>query len=96
MPPSLPADTLAYPCFYPFGKSAGLEDEQSYPILPASHPGAATFTASLSQGRGNLAGSLPMGNVMGVCSLDSGNGIPNMVSATLTGWGLPGEEWSPL
>ena len=37
-----------------------------------------------------------MGNVMGPCSPDSGNGIPHMVSAVLIGWGLPGEEWSPL
>lgn len=60
----LPTGTLAHPHFFPFGKSTGLEDEQPGPILPASHPEAAAFADFLSQGRGDIAGSLPMGNVM--------------------------------
>lgn len=73
--------------------SAGLEDKQWDPVVLASHPKDA---ASLRQCRGNLAGSLPTGNVVETRSSDSERGIPNMVSATLTGWGLLGEEWSPL
>lgn len=63
-PTVLPAGTLAYPYSYPFGRAlAQRMSSQNSSSLP--HPGAATFTASLSQGRRDLVGSLPMGNVMG-------------------------------